>query len=234
MRVSPHGGLVTGSYRRHIPGCMLQRSKTGEDPVGAMSQRNPGEVLMTESHFWGGTFRKLWPTETEKFRDHLLRLDNETRRMRFGMPVNDQFIKDYASQVCDWDSVVHAFIVGGEVRAAAELRRIGDHWSGEAEAAFSVETDYQNKGIGSELLGRVVRSARNRGIDRLYMNCLLENRKMQRVAKKFEASLQFDHGDVVGRVQPGAPTYLSIWSEAVADGSDFMMAVLDLPKQYAA
>jgi len=57
---------------------------------------------------------------------------------------------------------------------------------------------------------------------------------MQRVAKKFEASLQFDHGDVIGRVQPGLPTYLSIWSEAMEDGSNFMMAVLDLPKRYAA
>jgi len=189
---------------------------------------------MAESQFWGGTFRKLWPTETQKFRDHLLRLDKETRRLRFGMPVNDGFILDYAANVGDWDSIIHAFVVNGEVRAAAELRRIGNHWSGEAEAAFSVETDFQNQGIGSELLGRVVRSARNRGIDRLYMNCLLENRKMQRVAKKFEASLQFDHGDVVGRVQPGIPTYLSIWSEAMADGSDFMMAVLDLPKRYAA
>jgi len=189
---------------------------------------------MSESHFGGGTFRKLWPTETEKFRDHLLRLDKETRRMRFGMPVNDQFIREYAAHLDDWDSIIHAFLVNGEIRAAAELRRIGSHWSGEAEAAFSVETDYQNKGIGSDLLGRVVRSARNRGINRLYMNCLLENRRMQSVAKKFEASLQFDHGDVIGRVRPGVPTYLSIWSEAIEDGSNFMMAVLDLPGSRAA
>lgn len=189
---------------------------------------------MSESRLWGGTFRKLWPTETEKFRDHLLRLDKETRRLRFGMPVNDTFIIEYAARTGDWDSIIHAYVVDGEVRAAAELRRIGDHWSGEAEAAFSVETAYQNKGIGSELLGRVVRSARNRGIDRLYMNCLLENRKMQRVARKHEASLQFDHGDVIGRVRPGIPTYLSIWSEALEDGSNFMMAVLDLPKKHDA
>lgn len=189
---------------------------------------------MIESRFWGGTFRKLWPAETEKFRDHLLRLDKETRRLRFGMPVNDQFIIDYAGRTSEWDSIIHVFVVGGEIRAAAELRRIGDQWSGEAEAAFSVETDYQNKGIGSELLGRVVRSARNRGIGRLYMNCLLENRKMQRIAKKHEALLQFEQGEVVGRVRPGVPSYLSIWSEALEDGSNFMMAILDLPKRDAA
>lgn len=154
--------------------------------------------------------------------------------MRFGMPVNDQFIIDYASKTGEWDTVIHAFLVNGKVRAAAELRRIGTGWTGQAEAAFSVEPDYQNRGIGSELLGRVVRSARNRGINRLYMNCLLENQKMQRVARKHEASLQFYHGDVIGRVRPGIPTYLSIWSEALEDGSNFMMAVLDLPDKKAA
>src|SRR4051812_10055675 len=29
-----------------------------------------------------GSVRKLWPTETEKFREHMLRLDKESRRMR--------------------------------------------------------------------------------------------------------------------------------------------------------
>jgi GNAT superfamily N-acetyltransferase len=185
---------------------------------------------MTESQFWGGTFRKLWPSETSKFRDHLLRLDAENRRLRFGMPVKDDFIRDYAGRIADYNSLVHGYFEKGQIRAAAELRQIGDAWSAKAEAAFSVEPGYQNKGIGTELLGRIVRSARNRGITRLYMNCLLENRKMQRIAKKYDAVLQFDHGDVVGRVVPGVPTYVSLWSEALEDGNGFMMAVLDLPK----
>lgn len=186
---------------------------------------------MNESRFWGGNIRKLWPTETDKFRAHLLRLDRETRRLRFGMPVTDDFIRDYASRVQDMKSLIYGYFEDGEMRAAAELRRLGNAWSIEAEAAFSVEKPYQNKGIGSALLNRVIRAARNRGIRRLYMNCLLENRKMQRLAKKFDASLHFDHGDVVGRVTPATPTYLSLWSEAVEDGSGFMLAVLDLPRK---
>jgi hypothetical protein len=61
------------------------------------------------------------------------------------------------------------------------------------------------------------------------MNCLAENRKMQRIAKKFEAELHFDHGEVVGRVLPAMPTYLSLWQEAVEDTNNFVMAVLDFP-----
>ncbi len=184
---------------------------------------------MKESHIWGGTIRKMWSSESDKFRDHLIRLDRDSRRLRFGMAVSDDFIRDYASRIGDMKCLVYGFYVDGEMRAAAEMRQIGEAWSIDAEGAFSVEHDHQNKGIGTELLGRIIRAARNRGISRLYMNCLAENHKMQRICKKFRAELHFDHGEVVGRVLPALPTYISLWQEAVDDSNGFVMAVLDLP-----
>lgn len=184
---------------------------------------------MPESHIWGGTIRKLWLSETDKFRDHLLRLDKDSRRLRFGMPVNDGFIEDYAARLPQMKGLVYGYFEDGVMRGAAEMRQIGEHWSVDAEGAFSVEKEFQNRGIGTELLGRIIRAARNRGISRLYMNCLAENQKMQRIARTFRAELHFDHGEVVGRVLPSVPTYLSLWEEAVEDSSGFVMAVLDLP-----
>jgi RimJ/RimL family protein N-acetyltransferase len=184
---------------------------------------------MVESHSWGGTIRKMWSQETDKFRDHLLRLDRDSRRLRFGMAVTDEFIADYAARTSEMNCLVYGFYVDGEMRAAAEMRLIGESWSSDAEGAFSVEKEYQNRGLGSELLGRIIRAARNRGVSRLYMNCLAENRKMQRICRKFEAELHFDHGEVVGRVLPALPTYLSLWEEALDDSNGFVMAVLDLP-----
>jgi GNAT superfamily N-acetyltransferase len=172
--------------------------------------------------------RKLWPTEVEKFRDHLLRLDKDSRRMRFAHGVSDAFIEDYASRMPDTGSVVHGYLVDGRVRAAAELRRLGDAWGEEAEAAFSVEKAYQDQGIGSELMGRVVRSARNRGIRRLYMSCLAENSRMQTIAKKHEADLRFEYGEVIGEIMPEGPNYFSIIAEAAEDRVGFMIAVLEL------
>jgi GNAT superfamily N-acetyltransferase len=171
----------------------------------------------------------MWLQEKDKFRDHLLRLDRDSRRMRFGMAVSDDFITDYASRVGEMRCVVYGFFAGGDMRAAAEMRKIGESWSTDAEGAFSVEKDFQNRGIGTELLGRIIRAARNRGVSRLYMNCLAENHKMQRLCRKYEAELHFDHGEVVGRVLPALPTYISIWEEAVDNSNGFVMAVLDLP-----
>ena len=191
---------------------------------------------MNESQIWGGTIRKVWLSERDKFRDHLLRLDRGSRRMRFGMAVSDAFITDYASRFTDLKCVVYGLFVDNEIRAAAEMRQIGDTWSSDAEGAFSVEHDYQNRGVGTNLLGRVIRSARNRGVTRLYMNCLAENHKMQRICRKYEAELVFDHGEVVGRVIPSLPTYISLWEEAIDDSKGFVMAFLDplVPRPQAA
>ena len=177
----------------------------------------------------GGTIRKLWATEIEKFRDHLLRLDNDSRRMRFGMSVDDAFIVAYTARTDFRTSVIYGYFADGEMHAAAELRSIGESWGSEAEAAFSVEPTFQDGGVGTDLLGRVILAARNRGIHRLYMNCLQENRKMQRIARKYDAELHFDHGEVVGKVKTPGPTPASLWSEAMDDSNGFVMAVLELP-----
>ncbi len=183
---------------------------------------------MSEHRTWGGTIRKLWPNETDKFRDHLLRLDKDSRRMRFAHGVSDHFIDDYAGRMGEMGAIVYAFMADGEVRASAELKKMGDAWGREAEAAFSVERPFQEHGIGTELMGKVIRAARNRGVQHLYMSCLAENAKMQTIARKYEAALRFEFGDVVGEIVPEGPDYFSLLAEAMDDRAGYLMAVLDL------
>jgi GNAT superfamily N-acetyltransferase len=120
-----------------------------------------GGLIMSNLDANEGTIRRLWPTETDKFREHLLRLDRDSRRMRFAHSVSDDFIDAYASRMTEYGSLVYGHLVDGKVRGAAELRRLGDGWGDEAEAAFSVESPYQDHGLGTDLMGRVVRAARN-------------------------------------------------------------------------
>lgn len=189
---------------------------------------------MSEHRNWGGSIRKLWPTETAKFRDHLLRLDRESRRMRFAHGVSDTFIEEYASRMTEMGSIVFGYFEDGEVRAAAELRKLGDTWGQEAEAAFSVEKTHQEKGLGSELMGRVIRSARNRGVHHLFMSCLSENAKMQAIARKHDADLKFEYGEVISDIVPQEANYFSLLAEAVEDRVGYMMAVLDVKNRLAA
>lgn len=186
---------------------------------------------MSEQPFWGGTIRKLWPSESDKFRDHLLRLDKDSRRMRFAHAVSDNFIDDYAGRMNEMGAIIYGYLEGGEVRAVAELKKLGDTWGQEAEAAFSVEPGYQEKGIGTELMGRVIRAGRNRSVNHLYMSCLAENRKMQAIARKHEADLRFEYGEVIGEIVPIDPNYFSILAEAMDDRVGYLLAVLDVSRE---
>lgn len=180
-----------------------------------------------------GTVRKLLASETDRFRDHLLRLDKESRRMRFAHGVSDSFIEDYAQRMTDMGALVFACVIDHEVRAVAELRKLSDTWGHEAEAAFSVEKPYQDRGIGNELMGRVIRAARNRGVRLLYMSCLAENAKMQAIARRHEADLKFEYGEVIGEIIPDNASYFSLLAEAMEDRVGYMMAVLDLQARAA-
>ena len=175
-----------------------------------------------------GSVRKLQPSETVAFREHLLRLDKESRRLRFAHAVSDAVIEDYASRMNDMGGIVFGYFEDGEMRAAAELRKLGDRWGQEAEAAFSVERANQDLGIGSCLMGRVIQAARNRGVQLIYMSCLADNSRMQKIAKKYDAALKFEYGEVIGEIVPAMPDYFSIMAEAMEDRVGYMLAVLDL------
>jgi GNAT superfamily N-acetyltransferase len=186
---------------------------------------------MYETLVSGGTVRRLWIGEAELYRQHLLRLDAESRRNRFGGAVSDEFIRRYAESATLSDAIIYGFFVDGVLRGAAELRLL-EH-AGDAEAALSVEKPWQSHGMGAALLDRVLLAARNRQVERLHMLCLAENRRMQQLARKFGAALSFEAGSVMGEMKAPHPTPMSVMRELVVDGTDLATAMLDVPSQLA-
>jgi len=175
----------------------------------------------------GGVIRKVWIGEADKYREHLLRLDADSRRNRFGGAVADELILAYAETAMQIGTVMHGFLVDGILRGVAELKAFGAASPGVAEVAFSIEKPWQSHGVGSALLERTLLAARNRGIKLVHMTCLAGNARMQQLARKFEAELSFDFGSVVGEVEAPHATPLSLFREFFADGHGFATAVLD-------
>jgi GNAT superfamily N-acetyltransferase len=175
----------------------------------------------------GGLIRKLWDAEAHAYRDHLLRLDLESRRNRFCGAIADDTIRSYAATARGPDVVLHGFFVDGVLRGAADLRIVRPLDLQEAEAAFSIEKPWQSHGVGSALLERTRLSARNRGIKHVQVSCLMENRRMQHLARKFEADITFDFGSVIGTMENPRPTPLSLMQEMTADGHSFAAAYID-------
>lgn len=172
-----------------------------------------------------GLIRKLWIGESSAYREHLLRLDPDSRRNRFGGSVSDDVVRAYVESARGGGAVIHGFFVDGILRGAAELRPFGS--AGDAEAAFSIETPWQHQGVGSALLERTILVARNRGIKLLHMCCLTENQRMQQLARKFEADLSFDFGTVIGEVENPYPTPISMLREIITDGQSFARALIE-------
>jgi GNAT superfamily N-acetyltransferase len=179
----------------------------------------------------GGLIRKLWIGEAQLYRDHLLRLDAGSRRSRFAGTVSDEFVRRYADLASGIDTVIHGFFAAGVLRGAAELRVFGAPMTREAEAAFSIEKPWQSHGVGSILLERTLLAARNRGLKFLHMACLADNRRMQQLARKYDAELSFDFASVVGELAAPRPTPLSVLREIIADGHGFATAMLDVQQR---
>jgi RimJ/RimL family protein N-acetyltransferase len=186
---------------------------------------------MGSKAFQSGHYRKLWLVERRELLEHFLRLDAESRRMRFGGEVSDEFISKYAAAALDKNCRIWGFFgPRGNLRGTGELRRFEDQPEC-AEAAFTVETDYSGKGIGTGLFHHVILSARNLGIRHLYLNCLADNQVMQAIARKFNAELDFDHGEVQGDLIPEGRTPLTRIEEAIEDSSGLVFGMLDIQQR---
>lgn len=173
--------------------------------------------------------RRLWPADKAALLAHFARLDPEMRRLRFGASVTEDYVTDYADSILSLDSVVHGAFVDGELHGVGELRMLLNSWPVRAEIALSVDPDWQHEGIGDALFVRMLAAAQNRGVRSLYMMCLPENERMQRLARRHEATLTFDIGEVEATLDPPWPTALSLAEEMMGETRTYLHAVLRPP-----
>src|SRR5262249_57645166 len=111
-----------------MAGYFAAQKQIPEAPACGSRSRAPpaqtrGTKIMSEDLLREGSIRKLWPMDQERFCQHLLRLDKTSRRLRFAHGVSDAFIEDYASRMCEFGSIVFAYLVDGPLPAAPHFRR---------------------------------------------------------------------------------------------------------------
>jgi GNAT superfamily N-acetyltransferase len=179
--------------------------------------------------------RRLWPSDKEAFRDHLLSLDPQSRHLRFGGGMSDDFLARYAQNCFGKGDLLYGAFVDGKMVGAAELRSNQALWSEQApfgshiqaEAAFSVDQHYRRRGIGEKLFKRIVRAAANHGVETIEIICLPENVGMQNLARKFHTQFAFEENSLTGRLKVSPPAAFSLLQEASSDALDFQAAVFD-------
>ena len=138
--------------------------------------------------------------ELPLLRDHLLRLDPESRHDRFNGFLDESFIERYAKKCADDGTLIVAYMENGIVRGAAELHPPEQSEDGLPEIAFSVETCVRRQGVGSLLFRRLISEAQWKGYRRLRVTTGASNEAMRALAAKFGAHLKFQHGESTGTI----------------------------------
>ena len=155
--------------------------------------------------------------ELPLLRDHLLRLDHQSRHDRFHGFMDDSFIERYAEKCASDGTVIVAYVKDGVVRGAAELHPPGTSPDLQPEIAFSVEAGLRRKGVGSILFRKLIEEARTKGYRTLRITTGAQNDAMRALASKFGAHLTFRHGESSGaielkerpRTEPGRPAIIT-------------------------
>ncbi len=161
-------------------------------------------------------YRRLFAAEAPLYREHLLRLDAESRYARFSAFQSDSSIRSYCANI-DWRSttLIGAF-AEGTLRGAAEICYERRPFPTSAELAFSVERGHQSSRIGTRLIWRALHILANRRVHHAQIVCLLGNHRMQRLALKHRALVKASRGEVFMTlaVPPASPTSLMIeWAD---------------------
>lgn len=147
----------------------------------------------------GGTahLRPILPSDADRLRRFHGRLSEETIYFRFFAVVRELSDRDVQrfTTVDHNARVALVATVGAEIVGVVRYEQVD---AASAEVAFTIEDDYQGRGLGSVLLEHVAAAARERGISRFVAEVLPANRKMLRVFEEagYVVSSALDDGVV--------------------------------------
>jgi GNAT superfamily N-acetyltransferase len=143
-----------------------------------------------------GSIVRLSPSDADRYCEHLMRLDQAAREMRFFADVSDFHVALHAGAALSDGRIVIGFVVDDEVHGACELM-LRDEVTRTAEGAFSVEGCWRRHGIGTRLMVAMIDEARRNDIRRIELSCLKSNVPMQCLAAGFTDDLRVEDDTVL-------------------------------------
>ena len=170
--------------------------------------------------------------ELPLLRDHLLRLDRDSRHDRFHGFMDDSFLERYAAKCAEDGTVIIAYIEDGVVRGAAELHPPDSSPDDLPEIAFSVEAHLRRQGVGIILFRKLIAEARAKGYDRLRITTGAQNNAMRALANKFGAHLTFRHGESTGTIDLKQQPQLELAKLAITAPADAARTMTKVNREY--
>jgi protein lysine acetyltransferase len=174
-----------------VPGVAARVARTARQRLAA-NTRPVGVGSRDGARLW---IRPLLPTDRGKLADAQPGFSRESHYRRFfsAPPLTDKVI-EYLIDVDYVDHFAWAVLAADEpgepgVASARYIRERAERDT--AEVAFSVIDDYQDRGIGTLLLGALAVAADENGVRRFRARVLTENERMRAVFRRAGARMEF-------------------------------------------
>ena len=158
--------------------------------------------------------RRVLSSEYGKYRTHLKALDTDSRILRFAAPVTDDVIDSICDKI-ESDPQHHVlfavedenldFIAVGHIAVFDDM-----------ELAFSVLKEHRGKGIGNQLMKRVIQHCRVNGYLKGFMVCLPHNSAIKHLCKKYGIGVHTEYGESMGDVELAKPDVVTYINEATS------------------
>lgn len=159
------------------------------------------------------TIRQVLPHEYGKYREHLKKLDAESKYLRFGSPIRDDGI-DRLCDLIEKERSQHVlFCIEDEELNFVAIGHVA--LLDGAELAFSVLKPYQGQGIGTALMNRCIQWCRTHGVLKGHIVCLSTNTAMKRLCRKFHMKMDIEYGEVIGSFDLESPDFLAFIQDAI-------------------
>ena len=142
--------------------------------------------------------RELHAGHRDEILRHLLLLNEEDRRLRFGTQTPDEVIQHYVEGLdFNRDAIFGSFDSQLNLIGMAHLAYL-PITKGQPQAAefgVSVLPNGRGQGIGTALLARASVHSRNTRIETLFVHCLANNKAMMHLAQKAGMRVEYAYGD---------------------------------------
>ena len=138
------------------------------------------------------TIRRMTRANRRGLTSHFLALTGDDRRLRFGNPISDEAVRAYVAHLDFGRDGLFAYadarrrIVGVAHVAVAAT---------DAEIGLSVLPGGRGQGLGTHLFERAAAFACERGVARINMHFLAENRAVQHIAVKAGMRIESHSGE---------------------------------------
>jgi len=147
--------------------------------------------------------------EYSKYSRHLKSLDSESKLLRFGHKVSDEYIDKLCNEV-ERDPLNHIlFCIEDRNLTIIAIGHIAT--KGEMELAFSVLKEHQGQGLGDKLMKRCIQYCRTHNILRGAMVCLASNDAIKHLCIKNGIRIRSEYGETMAEIelpQPQVSTYV--------------------------